>query len=55
MEIKLKNLQKTYHGKDGLVVKAVQDVSLSIPSNKIWYNWKKRRRKIYSCAAYQSA
>ena len=36
MEIKLKNLQKTYHGKDGLVVKAVQDVSLSIPSNKIF-------------------
>lgn len=36
MEITLKNLKKTYHGKDSPEVLAVQNVSLSIPSNKIF-------------------
>lgn len=36
MEIILKNLQKTYEGKDMPVVKAVQNVSLNIPSNTIF-------------------
>jgi len=36
MEIILKNLKRTYKGKDSPVVNAVQDVSLNIPSNKIF-------------------
>lgn len=36
MEIILKNLQKTYKGKDSPVVTAVKDVSLNIPSNRIF-------------------
>lgn len=35
MEIKIKNLVRTYHGSDG-VVEAVKNVSFNIPSNKIY-------------------
>lgn len=36
MQIQLQNLSKTYVSPDGSVVKAVDDVSLTIPSNKIY-------------------
>lgn len=36
MEITLKNLMKTYGGKNDTQVHAVRDISLSIPSNKIF-------------------
>lgn len=36
MKIKLTNLQKTYISKDGSKIKAVNDISLDIPENKIF-------------------